>query len=331
MFIIETLTAEIPDTNAYHFKMSKDSEQGSDTSLSYGYNSSFNPYVRETTKDYTRKVFFNNWSPCEFAQSTDHFGRTALEYDEHFTEIYSICPYTNKWLNTMGFDRKYRDIFYPFNKNLIPEHTEKKYDVIYHGGIHGQQHLDCLEVIQKFNYRYCSMTHGINPLTIECMKHTTNKDLSFQEKINLVEQTKISVCYNIAHIQPEHIPNIKSWERWNENEAFSEVDGLNVMPQFKTRIHEAAISKTLNLVQKDNWNITEKYYEPDKEFIYFTDKQDLEDKIREISSNWKEYIPIVENAYNKSLNYTTDKFLSIIENNKEWNSCQSAEAVATQN
>ena len=229
----------------------------------------------------------------------------------------------------MGFDRKYRDIFYPFNDNLIPEHTEKQYDVIYHGGIHGQEHLDCIEAMKKFNYRYCSMTRGINEQTSICLKDATNVDLEFKDKIGLVEKCKISVCYNFAHIRPEHIPNIKSWERWNENEAFSEVDGMNIMPQFKTRMHEAAISKTLNLVQKDKWNIAEKYYEPDTEFIYFTDKKELEDKIKEISSNWEDYIPMVEKAYNKSLNYTTDKFLGIIEQNKEWNLCD-AEAVTAQ-
>jgi hypothetical protein len=330
MRIEEILTAEIPDTNAFHFKMSKDSTDDGKTILSYGYNASFNPFIKEISTPYGRKVFFNNWAPCEFAQSTDHFGRTPMNYDDGFTEVYSICPYSNKWLNTMGFDRKYRDIFYPFNANLIPEHTEKEYDVIYHGGIHGQEHLDCLDVIQKFNYRYCSMSHGINPLTVESMKYATNKDLSFNDKIALVEKCKISVCYNIAHIRPEHIPNIKSWERWNENEAFSEVDGMNIMPQFKTRMHEAAISKTLNLVQKDKWNIAEKYYEPDTEFIYFTDKQDLEDKIKEITSNWEDYIPMVEKAYNKSLLYTTDKFLGIIEKNEEWNQCKNAEAVTAQ-
>ncbi len=330
MRIEEILTAEIPDTNAFHFKMSKDSTDDGKTILSYGYNASFNPFIKEISTSYGRKVFFNNWAPCEFAQSVDHFGRTPMNYDDGFTEVYSICPYSNKWLNTMGFDRKYRDIFYPFNANLIPEHTEKEYDVIYHGGIHGQEHLDCIEAMKKFNYRYCSMTRGINEQTSICLKDATNVDLEFKDKIGLVEKCKISVCYNFAHIKPEHISNIKSWERWNENEAFSEVDGMNIMPQFKTRMHEAAISKTLNLVQKDKWNIAEKYYEPDTEFIYFTDKQDLEDKIKEITSNWEDYIPIVEKAYIKSLNYTTNKFLGIIEQNQEWNLCN-AEAVTAQN
>ena len=84
------------------------------------------------------------------------------------------------------------------------------------------------------------------------------------------------------------------------------------MPQFKTRMHEAAISKTLNLVFRDEWNIAEKYYKPDEDFIYFNNAQDLDQKIRDINSNWKDYESIVENAYNKAMNYTTDKFVDSI-------------------
>jgi hypothetical protein len=311
--------AEVPDTNAHHFLFEEYSNEfEKDTAFSYGYNSSNDFLVRARSEGMKRKIFFNNWSPTEFAQTYDHFGKTPISYDDYFDEIYTICPYSNKWLNSLGFRKKYRDIFYPFNKKLIPNQNIKKYDVIYHGGIHGQEHLDCLEVMSKFNYRYCSMTHSINPLTQDCLRYATNTNLSFRHKIDLVSQCKISVCYNFVHIRPEHIPNIKSWKRWNENEAFSEVDGWNVMPQFKTRMHEAAISKTLNLIQRDKWNVAERYYIPNEEFVYFEDKIDLENKIKDIIHNWEEYVPIVERAYQRSLQYTTENFLNIIENNKEW-------------
>jgi len=88
------------------------------------------------------------------------------------------------------------------------------------------------------------------------------------------------------------------------------------MPQFKTRMHEAAFSKTLNLVMKDKWNIAEEYYEPEKEFIYFENADDLFSKVRMISNNWSDFQEIVERAYNKSLQYTTDNFVKQIKENK---------------
>ena len=81
-------------------------------------------------------------------------------------------------------------------------------------------------------------------------------------------------------------------------------------------MHEAAISKTLNLVLKDSWNIAEHYYEPNEEFIYFEDTQDLENKIKEIKNNWEDYQGIIDKAYQKAMNYTTDNFISQIRRNK---------------
>ena len=237
---------------------------------------------------------------------------TVYKKKSFFNEVYSICPYTCDWLNTLKLNREYKSIFYPFHRRLIPQEFEKEYDVIYHGGIHGQEHIDCLRAMLPYNYRFCSMTHHINNTTAQCLKYATNTNLNFQDKINLVAKTKISVCYNIVHVNPEHIPHIKSYDNWKINEAFSEVGKTNIMPQFKTRMHEAAISKTLNLVYKDNWNIAEQYYEPEKEFLYFTDVDDLHKKIGEITNDWDNYKQIVDNAYDKAMNYTCDNFIEQI-------------------
>lgn len=313
MLILQDLSAEVPDTNAFHFNLTEYSDNVDMNSvLMYGYNASDNKSFHAQCEDYRRKIYFNNWSPCEFAQKREEFGHDALKKEEYFTEVYTICPYTNNWLNSLNLGREYRDIFYPFHSGLIPDSEEKLYDVIYHGGIHGQEHVDCLSAMLNFNYRYCTMTTHINELTQRCLPYATNANLKFKDKIKLVAQSKISICYNLVHIAPEHIPAIQSYPEWGKNVAFSEVEKWNVMPQFKTRIHEAAISRTLNLVQRDSWNVIEKYYEPDKDFIYFNDPQDLESKIREVSADWKNYSAIVDNAYEKSLNYTTDRFVDTI-------------------
>tara|TARA_R100000908_G_scaffold63214_1_gene43769 strand:- start:1146 stop:2102 length:957 start_codon:yes stop_codon:yes gene_type:complete len=312
MLILEDLSAEVPDTNAHHFKLKDYSQDDGQSLLAYGYNATTNKEIIEKYSHYKNKALFNNWAPCEFSQSEPQPGLSALDYEKGYNIVYSICPYTNKWLNSKNLGREYRTIFYPFSKALIPNTSAKEYDVIYHGGIHGQEHVDCLSTMLGFNYRYCTMTHHINQLTGMCVPYATNVNLQFQEKINLIAKTKISICYNLVHLSPEHIPAIKSYEGWKENEAFQEVDGQNVKPQFKTRMHEAAISKSLNLVYRDRWNIAEDYYEPDKEFIYFDNPLDLRNKIRDISNDWENYSEIVDNAYQKSMNYTVERFVNHI-------------------
>ena len=318
MLILEDLSIEVPDTNAHHWHLEEYSEESNNSVLMYGYNGTANRSYQERCRDFERRIYFNNWAPCEFAQYRPHNNKTALEYDEYFNEIYSICPYTNEWLNDLELGRKYKTIFYPFNSRIIPDSVPKKYDVIYHGGIHGQEHLDCLQVMAGFNYRYVTMTSHINRRTQGCLPYATDVNLPFKDKIGLVAQSKISVCYNLVHMEPQHVAAIKTYTNWIKNEAFSEVDKWDVMPQFKTRAHEAAISKTLNLVQYDKWNVMEKYYEPEKEFIYFSDKTDLKNKITEILNDWDSYQEVVENAYNKAMNYTTSEFVQLIKNGEEW-------------
>ena len=84
------------------------------------------------------------------------------------------------------------------------------------------------------------------------------------------------------------------------------------MPQFKTRIHEAAISKTLNLVRRDEWNVIEDFYEPETEFVYFDNEDDLSLKITSILNNWDEYSDVLDKAYDKAMTYTTENFVSNI-------------------
>ena len=319
MRIIGDLSAEVPDTNSYHWNLMEKSQDSHDEVLMYGYDTCANPKLHQEYASFRRKIYFNNWAPCEFAQFKDHHGKTALEYDEYFDEIYSICPYTCDWLNSLALGRDYKCIFYPFRKEIVPQQPPtKEYDVIYHGGIHGSEHALCLMIMKEFNYRYVTMTHHINQMTQRYLPFATNVNLPFTKKLDVVAQSKISICYNFVHVLPQHIPAIKLHKEWGSNLAFSEIGGRNVMPQFKTRIHEAAISRTLNLVQRDRWNIIERYYEPDREFVYFDRADDLRNRIKDVLANWGSYQGVVENAYQKAMNYTTDNFVALIREGGSW-------------
>ena len=314
MLILEDLSVEVPDTNAHHWHLKDFSEESNESVLMYGFNITANSALKGQCQDFKRKIYFNNWAPCEFAQTTVHNNKNAVEYDEYFNEIYSICPYSCDWLNSLNLGRTYKSIFYPFNTEIIPEVGEKEYDVIYHGGIHGQDHVLCLLTMRDFNYRYITMTNHINDLTRQCLPFATDTNLRFDEKLSLVAKSKISVCYNLVHLSDQHIPAIKMYPDWKKNQAFNEIEKWRLLPQFKTRAHEAAISKTLNLVQRDPWNIMERYYEPEKEFIYFNNEVDLKKKIHEIINDWEAYEEIIENAYKKAMNYTTFNFIERIKN-----------------
>ena len=67
------------------------------------------------------------------------------------------------------------------------------------------------------------------------------------------------------------------------------------------------------LVKRDPWNIIEYWFEPDKEFIYYDNEEDLPEIINGILSNWEDYESIIDNAFEKAINnYTTDHFMEIV-------------------
>jgi spore maturation protein CgeB len=64
------------------------------------------------------------------------------------------------------------------------------------------------------------------------------------------------------------------------------------------------------LVKRDPWNAIEFFYEPEKEFLYYDDEEELPGLIEKISSNWNDYKHIVDNAYDKAMkNFTTEAVL----------------------
>ena len=92
MRIVEDLKIEVPDTNAHHWNLKSYSSESSEEVLFYGYNASSNSSLLNNYSSFKRRMYFNNWAPCEYAQP-------KVDDTSFFNEIYSICPYTSKWLN----------------------------------------------------------------------------------------------------------------------------------------------------------------------------------------------------------------------------------------
>lgn len=324
MKLLKDLSSEIEDTNSNHWNFESYASDD-ENALAVGINwLSRNDIDFHRSQHESKIVLFNNWAPCEYAQRDLRKGIDAIRNEEKFDYVLTICPFTAKWRNANSFRAKYIYAFYPYSKHLIPAARRKKYDVIYHGGIHGKEHVMAMKVMREYNYRYISLDYGINPLTKSYLRYATDINLPFSEKIAKISETKISICFNLIHVSFRHYNNIMMYcsELSECNDFFNGLSPINifknypwigVLPQFKTRIHEAAISRCINLVYKDPWNIVEDYYQPDKEFIYFTNENDLREKISYILDNWDttKIQNIVDAAYSKAMRYTSENFMKI--------------------
>jgi hypothetical protein len=248
----------------------------------------------------------------EFEEPNKFFLGDKMEsYDHEFHKIYTLCPYTSDWLNKKeGIERRV-PIYFPFNENDIPPISQKIYDVIYTGHIVSKKLLDDLKIIAKFNHRFVS--NDQNNLV-------TNQNASYNEKIKLISESKITLVHNLLHPKRKYFKNIWNYEGWQNHEGFKLIpkptqfwkiftDKNIVVPQLKSRVFEAAFSRSLILCKRDQFNVIEKYFEPNKEFIYY--ENNLEEKITEILENYHLYENIIENAFKRAIiNYTTKAFVN---------------------
>lgn len=237
-------------------------------------------------------------------------GDNPDHYDHLFFKIFTICPYTANWLNKRQHNKKHIPIFFPFNEEFIPKKNEKKYDIIYTGHIFSKSIREYINTIAKFNYRVVSNSNY--PLV-------TNHGISYINKMKLITQSKITLVANLLYLRPHHLFNVWRIPGYRENQAFKYVPRwfevnkwLNkeiIVPHLKSRLFEAAFARSLILCRKDPFNIVERFFTPNKEFVYF-DTENLENTIRYILNNYQKYEKVIERAYKRAIdNYTTKKFV----------------------
>jgi len=267
--------------------------------------------LRDSYKDYKRRVLFAHWSPCEFLGKENYHFFDAYDF---FTEVYCVCPFTCKFMNEYFGYEKFKYIPYPFTNYSV--NTFGEYDSVcsWFGSIHGDDHIKAIETISKRKYKF--ITSQLNTW----MKHPyefnkcTHVNLSTSDKLIEVSKSKASLTFNKLYMNGSSKYN--RYYQNIENESFKYFD-KGIMPQFKVRTHEIATCKSLILAYKDEWNLIEDFYEPNKDFIYFENFDELDFILNDIEKNFENYHPIIENAFQKVKNYSVENIYEYIKTNDD--------------
>lgn len=282
-------------------------------------------------------VYYELEEPNRFFSKDVRFRREDYG-DEHFYKILSACPYTTEWLNKKQGNTKRTYVFVPFNPDNIPPVAEKLYDVLYVGAIHSTRILNIVKTIRKFNYKYVSLSESLtyklwrNTKVVRKLlsffpqskpRYITDQNVSYKEKLKLTSQSKITIVHTKLNANARHVTNIQNTEGWKDNKAFAAIPEKSFwntvgnylfqreypVPQQKGRIFETAFCRSLLLCERDQFGEIERYFTPDKEFVYFEEGH-LEEKIREILGDWPKYSVIAENAFERACReYTTKNFV----------------------
>jgi len=302
MKIATNHSGEYRDVINSHYDL-KRFDDGSDSEVLFqGYNSSRDNVLKAAYKDYKKRAYLNLEAPCSFTTTP-----TSIEEQMYFTDVYSICPYTCDWLNAKG-STVFTPIPFPYSKTTSVVSEYKAIDVIYMGTLMGPMYNEMIEVLRGFNYVHVALQRSKRSYK------PTHLKISSTKKLKLLSQSKVSVAMNLAPVSQGHVNMIMGYSGWRENEAFSDL-GDGYFPQFKPRVIESMMCKTLVLVKKDRWNVIEGWFDPGMHFLYWDDMVDLSDTITDVVNNYGDYADIVENAYDLVAEYEIDNIYKNVINN----------------
>jgi hypothetical protein len=271
----------------------------------YIYDSSYS----EQYKHYKRRCLFAHWTPCELLGTKNYFHFDRYNF---FTEVYCICPYTCTFMNNYFGYEKFKYIPYPFTNNTVKDFGNYNSLCSWFGSICGQDHISALEILFKYPYKFITSQKNTWMHHPYEYKKCTHVNLTTEDKLLEVSKCKSSLTFNKLYLNNNSIKNNSFNGIYND--AFIHFDKM-IMPQFKVRTHEIASSKSLILCYKDQWNLIEDFYIPNEDFIYFNNFKELDNILQDINNNFDKYKNIIENGYNKSLNYTVEKIFNYIKTN----------------
>jgi hypothetical protein len=259
------------------------------------------------TKDDTniKVLFFVEWPNCLYGKAFD----IAFIVD-NFDYIFSICPYTNKFLNMKYKVNKFKDIFFPVELEKLPVIKENKpISLIYTG--HNITQVTPIRMI----YEILDKTIGISTYAQLIAPMQQPSIHGYYEKMKLLSDTKIALIHNV--LQPLKTlyagDPLFSDQIANTYLPWHNIEGDKEVPQIKSRMFEASIMKCIMLVYKDEYNLIESYYSEGADFIYFSSVEEALNIIVSVLNDYDKYKHIAENAYKKTLEkYTTKAFIKYI-------------------
>lgn len=314
MKIVRTEGGEYNDCIVKYFDLFDYQTDAIDKVLFWGWASLDNESKKDEYQKYNKKYFINTAMPCEIIG-----GYVDILKQSYFDEVYTICPYTSNVLNTTQnkiSNTKYTPICFPFREKYFDKYksitiSDKETDVIYYGNLHHTIYYDLIRSISKFNYAFSTISH--HNQTEEMANLITHFNLPSEKKWNLLSKSKMSVGFNLIFLRDDQIANLKNIPNI---ESFKNIDiayNKSILPQMKTRMVEAAACKTLMLMYKDDWNVIEEWFEPNKHFLYWETFEELETLISDVSINYEKYWPIVEAANEHVQQYSIENLMNTIQ------------------
>lgn len=240
----------------------------------------FDPSVNRIKNNGEVHILFDLEQPNSFLHPLCN--QNTFICEGFFDKILTINPIFVKSRNKILKKDLYQYVFFPYSKRYIKETYNKTNDVIYTGN--------------KDYFNICKNIMASNKSFIWVGLNGTKNNISYEEKIQLTNNSKISISHSIIDFNDlkEYIDG--------HYEIIPNINGI--IEQHKARTIESAFNKSIIVHVKTGQNIIEDFFKEGVDFLYYE-----EGIIDEIINNYEKYTYLSENAYNKAIsNYTTEHF-----------------------
>ncbi|MDA9791000.1 glycosyltransferase [Schleiferiaceae bacterium] len=253
----------------------------------------------------------------EFEEPNKFFLGDRMQYDTDFYKVFTLCKFTADWKNKL-MERNFSEpMYFPFNTDYLPtKKLTKIYDVVYSGHLVSKRLLRDIKRAKK-------LTNTFRLISNQRHRLVTDSKISYERKLEIYSQARVTLVHNILYPTKSQLKRIMDYSDWQENEAFKNVklymskslidrakSELPVVPQLKSRVFEAAFTKSLIFCRKDDFNVIDDYFEEGRDYVSFDDSN-FDERLSDILNNYEKYLPLVNNAYEKAMkNYTVESFVN---------------------
>jgi hypothetical protein len=273
-------------------------------SLYYGFTTTHT----DTMGDTNFKVQLDIETPNMLYSNLHEYGERA----KHFDLILQLCPWTCEFLNKRYNTNKFKCIFFPVQFYPLKTDHIRDIDVLYIGHYFNFKSPSIIPHIERI-VRSKLGDELYNKIKNLLSIHSTD---TVYNKLDILGNTKICIAQNrlttftelpgaSQYIDDQMCIDMLPWHDGQDD----------YVPQIKSRCFEGGLMGCILLVykNKNTYNIIERYFTENEDFLYFTDEVDLNNKIDMILADYDSYKYLAVNARNKVLqNYTLEHLVDKI-------------------
>eukprot|EP00667_Euglena_gracilis_P014942 EG_transcript_15508 len=221
----------------------------------------------------------------------------------------TLCPYTADWVNDVLLRRPARSaLWLAPDRSLKPPWNpfrHRKLDCLYagHAYLHPIQTV-LNTVFPKFTYEWLLWKASNRPKWAKV--RITPGVINPAKKLGHVGSARVTLVHNSLAME------VGAYQSLIHNAAFTVVFNHTLreqyqqqfrvlpVPQIKARMFEAALGGSLMVVWRDHHNLVEMFFEPEREFVYFSTPEEFEAIVRDVKAHPEKYEPIAKRAQERA-------------------------------